>query len=185
MPQLPRAGWEMELLDLQQHKTTIYITAGFTAGFMILLTCLSKKQRCLKPRHCKNTLHPVGFSEEWALIKVKSIYIYCNNLYQPVLALYIFFWIICWGECDLNAFIISFILTKIHLSVFSMSVIIPRPPSWLHYGSFSWPEAFMRCLWQRWDGTVSKQVFKRSSWGALFFHFTTFPVGSIVIYAPL
>lgn len=44
MPQLPRAGLEMALLDLQQHETTIYITTGFMAGFMILLTCLSKRQ---------------------------------------------------------------------------------------------------------------------------------------------
>lgn len=53
----------MELLDRQQHKTTIYITAGFTAGFMILLTCLSKEQSCLKLRHCKNTLRSVRFSK--------------------------------------------------------------------------------------------------------------------------
>lgn len=50
MPQLPRGGWEMEPLDLQQHKTTIYITAGFVAGFIVLLTRLSKRQRCLR-RH--------------------------------------------------------------------------------------------------------------------------------------
>lgn len=78
----------MELLDLQQHKTTIYITAGFTAGFMILLTCLSKKQRCLKPRHCKNTLHPVGFSEEWA--QIKSIYILQQSVSVCARAVYIF-----------------------------------------------------------------------------------------------
>lgn len=29
MLQLPRGGWEMEPLDPQQHKTTIYINTGF------------------------------------------------------------------------------------------------------------------------------------------------------------
>ncbi len=54
----------MELLDLQQHKTTIYITTGFTTGFMILLTCLSKKAALSEAQIYKNTLHSVGFSEE-------------------------------------------------------------------------------------------------------------------------
>lgn len=38
----------MELLDLQRHKTTIYITAGFTLGFMVLLNqflSLSRKKK--------------------------------------------------------------------------------------------------------------------------------------------
>lgn len=46
----------MELLVLQQHKTTIYITTAFTAGFMIPLTCLYVRQSPLKPRRCKDTL---------------------------------------------------------------------------------------------------------------------------------
>lgn len=43
----------MEPLDLQRHKTTIYITGGFTLGFMALLTCLWREEgkRTVAQRH--------------------------------------------------------------------------------------------------------------------------------------
>lgn len=98
----------MELLDLQQHKTTIYITTGFTAGFMILLTCLSKKQRCLKPRHCKIILHcQILYSQRWAQIKkymLQQSLSFCGCT--------VYYRIICSDRVTGMSFIVSFTLTK-------------------------------------------------------------------------
>lgn len=53
----------MELLDRQRHKTTIYITAGFTLGFMALLTCFSlfrEKKKAARPSAARTQEKHVG-----------------------------------------------------------------------------------------------------------------------------
>lgn len=124
MPQLPRGGWKMELLDPQQHKTTIYITTGFTAGFMILLTCLSEKLCRLKPRHSKNILRSVRFSTVRDGLQIKWTPQPSSSFWGCTVC----YWIICWqGDWNVVLLLVSYWL-KVRSSAqgmyWSMSVMM-------------------------------------------------------------
>ena len=67
MPQLPRGGYVMEVLDIQKHKTTIYITTVFY-GWIYDSFHLSFQKAVLKI-----TLQATGFTKYMSLPQITTV----------------------------------------------------------------------------------------------------------------